>query len=367
MKKWKVGIAGVRGLSTMAGFRCDPRVEVTAFCDLNEALLEEKAAEFGIDRVYRVYEDMLDSDLDIIVVATPMQLHMQQAVYALEAGKHVLSEVTAGVTMDELWWLKETVEKTGLTYMMAENYLYTPEVQLVGNMVSQGLFGELYFGEGEYLHNLDSMIRAASPRNPWRRYWQLGKRGLFYPTHSLGPVMKWFGDDRIVSVACFGTGSHTSPEFRQDDTSITVCTTEKGRLVKIRLDCLSHRPHNLAYYSLQGTKGCYESPRGLGDDHKIWLEGPEGYSDEAAFRPLKEYQQYLPERYQNATEEQKAAGHWGGDFFIVKDFIDAVDHKTKPPVDIYDACEWTAAGLLSEESVQAGGKVIDLPNFRAKP
>lgn len=35
MKKWKVGIAGVRGLSTMAGFRCDPQVKVTAFCDWN--------------------------------------------------------------------------------------------------------------------------------------------------------------------------------------------------------------------------------------------------------------------------------------------------------------------------------------------
>ena len=64
---------------------------------------------------------MLESDIDAVVIATPMQLHVPQAILALEAGKHVMSEVTAGVTMDELWWLIESVEKSQKVYMMAEN------------------------------------------------------------------------------------------------------------------------------------------------------------------------------------------------------------------------------------------------------
>lgn len=54
---------------------------------------------------------MLESDIDVVFVATPNQLHVPQVLMALEAVKHVLSEVTAGVTMDELWWLIECVEK----------------------------------------------------------------------------------------------------------------------------------------------------------------------------------------------------------------------------------------------------------------
>lgn len=120
----------------------------------------------------------------------------------------------------------------------------------------------------------------------------------------------------------------------------------------------------MTYYSLQGTKGCYEAPRGLGDDHKIWLEGMDENTDQAKWRPLSEFRHYLPERYQNATEEQKAAGHWGGDFFIVEDFVNAILKNGKPPIDVYDACEWTAVALLSELSVMNGGKVMDMPDFR---
>ncbi len=358
MNKLKVGIVGQRGLSVVQGIKLDGRAEVAAFCEINEDLLHKAAAEHGIPRTFRVYEDMLECDLDIIVVATPMQLHAQHVIGALLSGRHVLCEVTAGIMLDELWWLVEAVQKSGKTYMMAENYLYIPEVQIITNMVAQGLFGDTYFAEGEYIHNMESYL--GSDKNFWRRYWQAGKRGNFYPTHSLGPAMKWLGG-RIKSVASFGTGSHTSKVHRQDDTSITMCSVEGDKLVKLRLDSISRRPHNLSYYALQGTRGCYEAPRGEGENHKIWVGDFDG---EAHFQNLHDYSDYLPERYKNATEEQKSAGHWGGDFFIVQDFLDAVVNGTKPYVDIFDACEWTAVALLSELSVTNNGKAFDMPDFR---
>jgi predicted dehydrogenase len=154
----KIGIAGVRGLSTVAGFQAAGDVQVAALCDLDADLLSERQTALGIPRGYRVFEDMLSSDIDAVVVATPMQCHVPQAILALQAGKHVLSEVTAGVTMDELWWLIEEVERSGRVYMMAENYCYIPDVQLIGSLVREGALGEVYYGEGEYLHNLRSIL-----------------------------------------------------------------------------------------------------------------------------------------------------------------------------------------------------------------
>ncbi|SDX66469.1 Gfo/Idh/MocA family protein [Paenibacillus sp. CF384] len=367
----KVGIVGARGLSTLQGFRCIPDTEVVALCDLDGDYVKEAAAKNGIPRTYRVFEDMLESDIDVVVVSTPMQLHVPQTIAALQAGKHVLSEVTAGVTMDELWWLKETVESTNKVYMMAENYCYIPQNQQILNMVKQGLFGDVYFGEGEYLHDIRSLATrfnregaAGGSKPTWRNYWQLGKRGAYYPTHSLGPVMQWFQGDRIRSVSCFGTGWHTDKRFRQEDTSVTMCQMESGKLIKLRIDCISKRPHNMSYYTLQGTQGSFEAPRGLGDTHKIWLESMGDPEDHAAWRPLSDYNDYLPERYKNVTEEQKAAGHWGGDYFIVEDFVEAVKGNRKSAIDVYDACEWTAVALLSELSIMNGGRTIDMPNFK---
>lgn len=361
----KVGIVGARGLSTMLGFKSIKEVSVEALCDLDEDLLKEQSAKYNIPRTYRIFEDMLESDIDAVVIATPMQFHFQQVVQALESGKHVMSEVTAGVTMDELWWLKEAVEKYNKVYMMAENYCYIPENQMILNMVNNGVFGEVYFGEGEYLHDIKNIAVYGSGKKSWRSFWQLGKRGSFYPTHSLGPVMQWFKNDHIKSVTTFGTGWNTAPEFKQEDTSLTLCQMESGKLIKLRVDCISERPHNMSYYSLQGTKGVYEAPRGLGDDHKIWLKGMDESTEKAQWRPLSSFsEEYLPERYKNVNEELKAAGHWGGDYFIVQDFVDAITLGIKPAIDIYEACEWSAVALLSELSVMNGGRTMDMPNFK---
>lgn len=354
----KVGLAGGRSVSTLMGFRAIEDVEVAAVCDLNPDLLERISREHGIANTYRVFDDMLESDIDAVVIATPMQCHVPQALAALEAGKHVLSEVTAAVTMDELWWLIESVEKSGKVYMLAENYCYTPEVQLVGNLVRKGLLGEVYYGEGEYLHDIRELAKYPDGKTSWRSYWQLGKRGSFYPTHSIGPVMQWFEGDRVRSLCTMGSGRHMSADFRQEDTTVTLCQLESGKLARIRIDCLSPRPHNMTYYQLQGTKGCYEAPRGMGDGHKIWLEGYDQW------KPLMSLAEYLPERFQNATKNQKDAGHGGGDFFIVQDFVDAISKRAKPAIDVYQAAEWTAVALLSELSVTNGSRAMEMPNFR---
>ncbi|MCL2772820.1 MAG: Gfo/Idh/MocA family oxidoreductase [Oscillospiraceae bacterium] len=360
----KIGIAGGRGLSTLMGFNAFPDVEVTAICDLNEQLLKIVSETHHIPHTYRIFEDMLESDIDAVVIATPMQCHVPQAIAALEAGKHILSEVTAGVTMDELWWLIECVEKYNKIYMLAENYCYMPQNQQVRNMVRQGVFGDVYYGEGEYLHEISGIAAYGNGKTSWRTYWQLGKRGAFYPTHSIGPVMQWFADERIISVSSFGTGHHANPKFRQDDTSITLCQLTNNKLAQIRIDCLSPRPHNMAYYQLQGTKGAYEAPRGFGDDHKIWLSHMDENTDHAKWRGLSEFNDYLPDRYKKASEEQNKAGHGGGDFFLVEDFINAIKTNMPPDIDIYKACEWTAVALLSELSVTNNGRAIDMPNFR---
>jgi len=366
----KVGIAGARGICNILGFQAHPDdVEITAICDLNEETAKTAAEKYGIPRTFRIYDDMLESDIDAVVISTPMQLHVPQAIAALQAGKHILSEVTAGVTMDELWWLIEAAEKSGKVYMFAENCCYLPENRLIAEMVKSGLFGKPYFGEGEYIHDIKNMAAYHNGKASWRKYWQLGKRGAFYPTHSIGPVMQWFGDDRIKSVICASAGQNNAKEFglRQDDTTITLCHTNSGGLIKLRVDCMSPRPHNNLYYSLQGTKGCYEAPRGLGDGHKIWLESTGGNAADPQWHPLTEYyDKFMPERFQNATKEQKSAGHEGSDFFIVDSFIDSVIRGSKPEPDVYQACEWTAVGLLSELSVTNNARLMEMPDFRKK-
>ena len=363
--KIKIGIVGSRGLSAVSGIKDSHDAEIAAICDLDEDLLKRESKRLGINKTFRVYEDMLNADIDAVIVATPMQLHVQQTIQALIAGKHVLSEVTAGCSFDELFWLVEEVEKSDKVYMMAENYLYTPEVQQVLAMTKAGLFGEPYYGEGEYLHNLTHFTTYEDGTPNWRYWWQWGTRGLFYPTHSLGPVMKWFGDDQIDFVVALGSGCHTRPQFRQEDTSVALLQMKSGKLIRLRLDCISRRPHAMHNYTLQGTKGVYESPRVPGKHLVSFSEvDPVGIWGDQDWQDLSEFNEYLPERYRGGAGNE--AGHGGGDYYIIRDFLDAVKGVKPPFIDVYEACEWTAVGLLSSLSVTNRGRAMDMPNFRSK-
>lgn len=364
MKKIKVGIAGTRGLSAVMGLNAIEDVEIAAICDLDEGHLNETAQKLGVEKKYRVFEDMLESDIDAVIIATPMQCHVPQAIAALEAGKHVMSEVTAGVSMDELFWLCESVEKYKKTYMYAENYIYTPQVQTIKNMVRLGKFGNPYYAEGSYLHNIGNLFVYPNGKTSWRSFWQCGKRGNFYPTHSIGPVMQWFPGDRIVEISTFSPGVYNDIGLRQDSGTTTMCRTEQGKLLQIRTDCMSPRPHNMDLYLLQGTEGCFMS-KGHGDDYdRVSFIGEDSPIHNMKWRHLDEFKEFMPDRYKNATEEQLNAGHGGGDFFIVEDFINAVRSNTQPELDVYKACEWTAVGLLSDLSVTNKERHIEVPHFR---
>jgi predicted dehydrogenase len=372
-KKLTIGIAGVRGLNYMPGFLDIPGVEVTAFCELNEAILEKKAVEFNIPNKFRIYEDMLNSDIDAVFVATPMNLHAGQSIQALDAGKHVLSEVIAATNINELFWLKERVERSNNVYMMCENYCYRPDAVLAKIMTRQGFFGDLYFAESEYIEDIKSWLIYPDGRTSWRQTWQVGKRGAFYPTHCLGPIMKCFEGDHISEVSCFGVGPHTAPMFRQEDTTTTILRTRQGRLIQLRIDVMSNRPNQNFYFVLQGTRGAIESPRGpLGqqDMYKAYTcNGDIKVSRGILWEDFWKYSYLLPDNYQNmpvGVKEFAKNGDYnscGGDYYVVQDFIRAIREEIEIPVNVYEACEWSAVALLSEISAENNGKMIKMPDF----
>lgn len=364
-RKWRIGIAGKRGLAFASALQALAQGDLAAFCDVDESVRAQAESQ-GIPRTFARFADMLDS-VDAVVVATPMQLHVAHAILALNAGKPVLSEVTAAVTLDECWRLLEAVRSSGKTYMMAENYCYLRPNVLIRELVRAGLFGDIYFGEGEYLHEVRRYHHAADGRPTWRYYWQVGARGCTYGTHSLGPVMQWFTardpGERIASVVCLGSGRHTDPEHPHDDTSLMLCRLRSGKLIKVRLDMLSNRPNQATYYSLQGTHGVYEASRVEGEDGRIWL-GENQAGEERRWRPLSDFDAHLPDEWRRPPPEAIEAGHGGGDYFVVRDFLTALDLEAPPPIDVYQSLEWTAAGLCSEISIANGGVPITIPDFR---
>jgi predicted dehydrogenase len=364
-RKLRVGVVGTpRGGGYVEGFRAVTQTELAAVCDLNPRALEDSADEAGVSLRYTDYEEMLDeARLDIVVVATPMPLHVPQAVSALECGIHVLSEVPAATDLEQCWQLVQAVRSGRARYMMAENYCYLKPNVLVRAMAHAGVFGEPYYGEGAYIHEL----KALNEITRWRRFWQTGIDGNTYPTHSLGPLLQWTRT-RVVTVACLGSGHHyRDPRgdiYANEDSTTTLCRLATGGLVVLRLDLLSERPSNGTHYALQGTGGAYLSPRGDEDEPLVWVAGRS--PEKEVWQSLWDYEpEFMPEIWRHPPEEAERAGHGGGDYFQVREFVDAVLNGTKIPIDVYDAMDFTVPGLVSQESIRRGGVTLPVPDFRA--
>jgi len=362
--KLKIGLVGARrGASYIRGFRAVTDCEVKAVCDIDPERAAQAAADHGVEHRFTDYETMLDSGVvNAVVLGTPQNLHAPQAAAALTRRIHVISEVPAATDLMQCCQLVDAVRAGDATYMLAENYTYMLPNVLVRRMAEAGVFGQLYFAEGEYLHELKGLNEITT----WRRRWQTGRNGITYPTHSLGPVMQWL-KERITSVSCLGSGHHyTDPrgdQYELEDTTLMLCKTEKGSLIKVRLDMLSERPHNMTYYSLQGTEGCYEAARGMGDVPKVWIRGR--CPDSQAWRPLMDFQEeFLPEEWKNPPPEVAKAGHGGGDYWQARDFAQAVIERRQPEMDVHFALDITVPGLISEQSIALNGAPVRVPDFR---
>jgi predicted dehydrogenase len=307
---------------------------------------------------------MLDkAELDAVIIGTPMHLHAPMAIAALERNISVLSEVTAGVSVEECRQLVLACKASRGIYMMAENYTYMRPNQIVKELVRQGLFGTPYYAEGEYIHELKHMNEY---QTPWRRQWQTGIEGVTYGTHSLGPILQWMPGDRVVRVCCEAAGSHhtdhTGKPYCQAIITMLCKTATRGQ-IKIRVDMFSDRPHNMVNYQLQGVDGCYESGRAPGEKNRIWLRGrcPDTHTwlDVADLAG-----EFWPVFWKVGMERAVNAGHGGGDYFEILDFVDAVQGRRPCPIGIHEAMDMTLPGLISQQSILQGGAWLEVPDSR---
>lgn len=364
MDKIRFGIVGAagRGSSYVRTLQAHADTEIAALCDIRAAEVEKNATDLGVEYAFTDAAEMIEAGVvDAIVVGTPMPLHAPQAIMALESDIHVLSEVTAGVSVEECRDLVRAARRSKAVYMMAENFTYMKPNVLVRELVRRGFFGELYYAEGAYIHELKELNEITR----WRRHWQTGINGSTYPTHSLGPVLTWFEGQRVVAVSAMGTGHHyrdpRGDHYEMEDSVTMMCRLSGGGLVQIRVDMLSDRPHNMTHYALQGTDGSYESADGHEAAAKIWLRDRKAKHE---WEPLSALEEFLPDYWRNPPEEALKAGHGGGDYWEVQDFIAAIRGEADPAIGIDMAMDMTLPGLVSQQSIAAGSSWVAVPNSR---
>jgi predicted dehydrogenase len=130
----------VRNAQATAGLRLE------YLCDLNEARAREVIGAYSTVRVSTSLDEVLaDPAVQAVAIATPASTHVDIALAALAAGKHVLVEKPLAATFADGAKVVQAAEDAGLVLMLDHTYCYTPAVQHLRELVRGGELGELQY------------------------------------------------------------------------------------------------------------------------------------------------------------------------------------------------------------------------------
>jgi hypothetical protein len=411
-KKDKVNIGiigtGFRGQSHLEMLCQRKDTNIIAFADPDPRMLADaqkilkeagRPAAVEYAKGKENYKQLLQrTDIDAVIIATPWEWHIPQALEAIKQGKIPGVEVCGAIKLTDCWDIVNASEKYGIPVMCLENVCYRRDVLAVYNMVKKGMFGELLHLQGGYEHDLRGVkfndgITAYNSgvefgekgfsEAHWRTNHSLYRNGELYPTHGLGPVAMMVDINRgnrltrLSSVATKARGLHkyivehpkggenhpnAKLKWNLGDIVSTQLQTHNGETILLTHDTNSPRPYNLGF-RVQGTQGLWQdfSSGALNAGH-IYIEGvsPKAHVWENPEPYLKKYDHPLWKKYEKDAE---GAGHGGMDFFVENAFIECIKRKVPFVLDVYDLATWYAITPLSEKSISEHGQVQEIPDF----
>lgn len=145
----RIGIIGYGywGPNLVRNFNGLDDAEVVAISDLRPERLKAAQKFYpGIKTLTKDANDILKAtDIDAVVIATPVSTHFSLGMEALSHGKHLFVEKPFTATVEQAERLIELAESKNLRLMVDHTFIYTGAVEAIKRFVDEGHLGELYY------------------------------------------------------------------------------------------------------------------------------------------------------------------------------------------------------------------------------
>ena len=401
LKKVRVAFIGVgaRGTGHARQIATIEGTEVVAISDLYQDLAQrsidnckeigkgerhnEIAMYYGGENKWKLM--LKEIKPDAVFISTNWDNHAPMVIEAMNSGAHAFVEVPMATTIEDMWEIINTSEKTRKHCMMMENVNYGRDEMMYLNMCRKGVIGDFLHAEAAYIHELRfQMEEQKRGTGSWRTHHYAKGRGNLYPTHGLGPVAQYMnlarGDDNFNTLISYSTpalgrkiyAEENYPSdhkwnklnYKNGDLNTSIIKTNVGRTVMVQWDETSPRPysrHNL----IQGTKGTLAGfptrvaleggVEGVTKNHHSWAQGKD-------LEVL--YEKYDHPLYKRlGALAKKMGGHGGMDFMMRYRIIECLRKGEPLDQNMYEGCFWSAVTPLSARSIEDGGAPQRFPDF----
>jgi len=359
MKKVRVAIVGsVRGMCLAQAFMAHKESELVAVCDIREQRAKKAVKPYGdIKACSDYYDEILNDDnINAVFIATPDSLHAPMTIAALKAGKHVLSEVPLGTTVDECKEIIRLSVSANLKVEMGNECRWMPYLEAIKQYIDQGRLGEIFYGEGDYMHNLlkdgvnkieddDSLHWRWNPDDPMTTMLPGGMHPL--------DTLRWLmGVEQFTEVCAFGNRKAIK-ETDADDTTAAIFKDKNGIIAKITSTYGVWRPYCL-YFGCYGTEGSFETDRSDNKGEALVYLKDIKYQEKMMSWPVPIWEHPDSSKYE--------LYHGTTDIHMGFDFIDAIVKDRQPIISAKEGAISTVAAICALESAKTGS-VVKIPQF----
>ena len=229
--------AGYWGPNLIRNFVSCPDTKLVAVCDTNAERLAKALAPYPtVQAVHHVDELLARSDVDAVVIATPVRTHAPFAIAALEAGKHVLVEKPLADSVADAERMVQLAESRGLILMVDHTFVYSPAVRKISDLYNAGELGELCYIDGV-------RINLGMFQHDVNVVWDLAPHDLSIVDFLLRRLPR--------SLSAVGS-SHTKGDTDIEDVAYLNLDFGDGLLASFHVNWLS--PVKIRHFILGGTK-----------------------------------------------------------------------------------------------------------------
>ncbi len=403
----KLGLVGLGAFGSAFAplFASHPLVDSVILCDAEADKVAKHAKDPAIAPKTAGTASSLDeickSDCDAVVVITQPWLHAPQCVQVLESGKYVYAAVPVISLPDDnemLDWcgkIIETVERTGMEFMLGETTIYRPQTMFCRHMAQQGLFGDFVYAEAEYAHDVDcygcslrevqaSRItgKIGAKHNDFMApYFARGCKNhpMAYPTHSVSGIVDIMRC-KPLSVSAIGYANRNNdPYFATYDFSNITAFFKMDNGCAVRVAEMREISPNRGLEDedlrIFGTRGSYSL--GSWRNNGRTAPTPEPKENKATEYTWAEMRDPLPPEVEAAFSEALSrknakvkdfltSGHGGSHPYLVHEFVSAVAERRRPYISAWDAAMYMAMGTAAHQSAQKDGEIVKVIDFGKK-
>ena len=225
----------------------DGRAEVKALVGRRQESAEKYREQYGLDcTVGTDYAQMLaQDDVDVVVVATPHDQHVDQVVATAEAGKNILIEKPVAITLDGLRREQKAVQAAGVKTLVGFVLHWNPLLATVDRIVESGNLGNIFLVEVNYLHRIWGVDK-------WlHRKKEAGTSMLAAGCHAVD-AMRWFARSEATEVTAYQVQTENPIEY--PGTIMANVKFEDGKLGRV-ISCFDARMPYRFDIGVYGTEG----------------------------------------------------------------------------------------------------------------